>query len=236
MHISGVITVYKVLYVKCPRCGKDVNRSWDFCPHCGAMLTMNLIPDIMAKMSQQMREMNKEMHRAKKDFEVFDLSPYFKKGKGTGFSIKIVQTNQNRPKISVKTFGNIDRQKLEKQIYKQLGTIRPATETKRDKKGFLKKLGISKDGRPETRRETPVPKKTEEPKTEIKKLGSKVVVNMDMPGVRSEKDVEVRELENSLEVRAIAGDKAYFKILTKPGQFRLLNKRFSKGRLHLEFS
>jgi len=222
--------------MKCPRCGREIEKRWDFCPHCGAMLTMNQIDDIMEKMGQQMKHMDKLF---RKDFEVFDLSPYFKSrgSGGSGFSIKIVQQNHNKPKVSVNTFGNIDKEKLEKQIYRQLGTKKAASETMHEKEGFLKKLGITKDGKPETKRYgVAAPKRTEEPKTEVKRLESTVVVNMDMPGVRSDRDIEIKELENSIEVKALAGDKAYFKILTKPEQFRLIKKRFSRGMLHLEFS
>lgn len=220
--------------MQCPRCKKDVEKRWDFCPHCGTMLTMNQINGIMMKMVQQMKQMN---NTSKKDFEVFDLSPYFKSGTGTGFSIKILQTNHNRPNVSISTFGNIDKEKLEKQIYKQFGAKKSVVETRRESSGFLQKLGISKNGRPETNSHgAPAPKQTEEPKTEVKRLESKVIVNMEIPGVRSDNDIEIKELENSIEVKALAGDKAYFKILTKPEQFKLVSKKFSKGRLRLEFS
>jgi len=215
--------------MKCPRCSKDVEKSWDFCPHCGAMLTMNLLDDMMEKMNRQMKEISKSLE---KNFEIFDLSPYFKKSGGGGFSIKIVQSNHKRPKVSVRTFGDLDSEKIEKQVYKRLGA-KPAGND-RDS-GFLHRLGLSKDGKPETKK-LPVPKKTEEPNTDVKRLASKVMVVMDMPGVKSEKDIEIRELENSIEVRALAGDKAYFKILTKPEEFSLSSRKFSKGKLRLEFS
>jgi HSP20 family molecular chaperone IbpA len=224
--------------MQCPRCRKDVEKRWDFCPHCGSMLTMNQIDTIMTKMAQQMKQMNKT---SKKDLEVFDLSPYFKKGTGAGFSIKIMQTNHNKPNVSIRTFGDINKERLEKQIYKQFGTKKSVAETRRENSGFLHKLGISKSGRPEGKsgmksRVGPLPKQTEEPKTVVKRLESKVIVNMEIPGVRSENNIDIKELENSLEVRALAGDKAYFKILTKPEQFKLVSKKFNRGRLHLEFS
>ncbi|MEM5798763.1 MAG: hypothetical protein QXP39_01815, partial [Candidatus Aenigmatarchaeota archaeon] len=77
---------------------------------------------------------------------------------------------------------------------------------------------------------------TEEPKAEIKRLDSKIVVELDLPNVKSESDISIQELEQSVEIRAIAGKKAYFKIITKPEQFRLVKKRFSNGKLYLEFA
>jgi HSP20 family molecular chaperone IbpA len=78
--------------------------------------------------------------------------------------------------------------------------------------------------------------RTEEPKTSVARSASNVVVSIQLPGVKSDKDIEVCELENSVEVKALAHDRAYFKILTKPSQFRLAKKRFEKGVLEMEFS
>ena len=81
-----------------------------------------------------------------------------------------------------------------------------------------------------------LPKSTEEPKADIRRLGNGVSVDISVPGVKSQEDIDIKELESSVEVKAIAGDKAYFKILTKPPQFRLTGKSFKDGQLHLEFS
>lgn len=78
--------------------------------------------------------------------------------------------------------------------------------------------------------------KTEEPKTSVAKSASKVVVSIHLPDVKSDHDIEISDLESSVEVKALADDRAYFKILTKPPQFRLARKSFEKGVLHLEFS
>jgi HSP20 family molecular chaperone IbpA len=80
-----------------------------------------------------------------------------------------------------------------------------------------------------------VPETTEEPKMQVRRTDSKVVVELDMPGVESMGMIDIRELESSIEVKAAAEKKAYFKILTKPAQYRLAGKRFENGRLFLEF-
>ena len=77
-------------------------------------------------------------------------------------------------------------------------------------------------------------KTTEEPKTCVRRLGDNIVVEVKLPDVKDEGDIEVKSLENSIEVKAMAGDKAYFKILTKPPQTGILRKSFKKGILYLE--
>ena len=123
----------------------------------------------------------------------------------------------NKPKVSVKTFGNVDRKEIEQEV---------------EKMGLESKPEIPK---PEPRREEMVPRVTEEPKTDVKRLGDKIIVEMELPDVKNEKDIRINSLENSIEVKAVAGNKAYFKILTKPPQSSIIGHRFEKGVLHLEF-
>ena len=78
--------------------------------------------------------------------------------------------------------------------------------------------------------------RTEEPKNNIKTQENRVKVDVELRGVKSLDDITVTELENSIEVKASTKEKAYFKILTKPPQTRLIKKDFSNGILHLVFS
>lgn len=236
--------------MKCPRCGKDSEKEWEYCPRCG--LNMKRRPefsgfsDIFQRVHKHMEDMNK---RLDKDFEVFDLSPALNEmrerpvSRNTrGFRITMSSGTGKQPKISVKTFGDND-DEMRKEIFDQLG-VEMENEIQKPEKEQKRRFRIPNiiGSRGDTREATNEEKelrfqgRTEEPKTEIRSMGSMVVVDMDIPGVRSEENIDVRELESSVEVKALAGDKAYFKILTKPSQFRLTEKRFEKGRLHLEFS
>jgi hypothetical protein len=67
-------------------------------------------------------------------------------------------------------------------------------------------------------------------------MGSKVIVQMEIPDVKSIDDIDVKELESSVEVMARAGDKAYFKIIKKPEGHSITSKRYEKGKLFLEIS
>jgi len=249
--------------MQCPVCGTRIEKEWGFCPRCGSRISGDFFDEIFSRMRKELAEMNKLLE---KDIEAFDLSPWFKdmgmdrkaNPKRSGFTIKIVQTGSKQPDISVRTFGDVDKSKLKKEInelggwnsLKEGGTeegrrpltpsVKSAAFSRESKESSQPaKRSFFRPGKPEKPEEKLVikgPMKTEEPKTSVARSASKVVVSIHLPGVESEKDIEVSELENSVEVKALAKDKAYFKILTKPSQFRLSSKSFEKGILHMEFS
>jgi len=176
-------------------------------------------------MRQEMKGMDKMFER---DFEVFDLSPFFRKPmKGRGFSIKITRSSGKEPKVSVKTFGDVDKKEVEEEVKglgfrERLGEPKPKITEVKEPEVVEKRVCISGA------------KTTEEPKTSVRRIGERIVVEIELTDVKDERDIEVKSLENSIEVKAKAGDKAYFKILTKPLQTRVLEKRFKKGILYLE--
>lgn len=164
-----------------------------------------------------------------KNFEVFDISPFFRKPvKGRGFSIKISRSSGEEPRVSVSTFGDVNRGEIEKSI-KKIGF--------REDPKIRETEGPGKPGVTE-REEGKVcisgAKTTEEPKTCVKRIGERMVVEVELPDVRDSRDIEVKSLENSIELKALAGDRAYFKILTKPPQTNVKEKRFKRGILYLE--
>jgi len=217
--------------MRCPNCKKDIERNWKFCPYCGYELQREGLFDrffsrfFKKDFFDEFKSIDKFFER---NMEAFDLSPLFKetelekrrfKGPIKGFSIQITTGTGMEPKVNVKTFGDVDKKEIEKEVY--------------DKLGIKKKPEVIEE---KTEKLIKPPKVTEEPKANIKRLGSKVIVDLEIPDVKSEDEIEIRELENSVEVKAIAKDKAYFKILTKPAQFNLTHKSFKNGILHLEFS
>lgn len=96
----------------------------------------------------------------------------------------------------------------------------------------IKELG---ERQPETKAERQIPKGTEvvEPKISVKDGGR--LVEMLLPGVTSEESISVRQLENSVEVRAFTDRKIYFTII--PFRFKRIEEQsFENGLLTLRFS
>jgi len=211
--------------MNCPKCRAELEKNWEYCPRCGMILKNNVFKlrfnfgEIFKRLTKEMEHMNKSFE---KDVGVYDLTPAFGKPrkKASGFTIRIARAGSNEPRVSVQTFGDVDRNAVKHEVEELADGI-----------------GVKMKKPPQTEeKDLPLPKQTEEPKTEVRKLDSKVIVDIEIPGVRSEDDIRVKELENSVEVKAVAGDKAYFKILTKPGQFRITKKDFREGKLVIEFS
>lgn len=206
----------------CSSCGYKKEKGWTYCPKCGSMQRDDFFNSMFASVGKRMKEMESETSKLDKVFEVRDISPFFRKPKSAGFSIKIVRSTGKEPQVSVKTFGNVDKENVTRQIEEQLKT------------GNQLKINLRRSSRQESH--LPIPEKTEEPKINIRRLDNKVVVDVGLPDVSSLDDIHIQELESSVEVKAVAKKKAYFKILTKPPNTRLINREFSHGVLSLEFS
>lgn len=213
--------------MRCNQCGGEVNDKWAFCPSCGYMLekakTKDFFEDVFERMEREMKEMNKSFEG---NFEAVDLSPFFTKpARGTGFTVKITRSAGGKPTIDVKTFGGADRKEVESEA-SRLGF--------RDRIGrALKPAG----GNPEEKTRgirIESAKTTEEPVTSVRRLDGRIVAEIKLPDVKKAEDIELRVLENSIEIRAVAGDKAYFKILTKPQNANVVRREFKKGILTIE--
>ena len=74
----------------------------------------------------------------------------------------------------------------------------------------------------------------EEPLTSIKRLSDKVIYEIEIPGVKSIEDISITKLENSIEIKALAKDRLYFKLI--PINLPITNYNLSKGKLVLELA
>ena len=224
--------------MRCPSCGREIRDDYRFCPFCGARTRRrSLFEQIFSKFGREFAEIDKQMREFEKQFEAFDISPFFRTpARGKGFTIKIVRRAGEKPQISVRTFGDVDKEAIKKQISAKLGVPPEKLVLKKAQPPVPAPKPIPKPPVRPVQPELPAPKVTEEPKTDVRRVNSKVIVDMEVPGVKSENDIQIQELHESVEVKARAGDKAFFKIITKPAQFRLSAKSFKDGKLHLEFS
>jgi len=91
---------------------------------------------------------------------------------------------------------------------------------------------------PETRqiKQRKLPKVTIEPKSNVKRLSKEIVINVKLPGIDSEQDIELHRFENSVEVRAYTGDKGYFKIFKIPQNSRIIERKLENNNLIMRFS
>jgi HSP20 family molecular chaperone IbpA len=190
---------------RCESCGAELKANWRFCPSCGARVGRPR-PDIF-----------EEVERA---FEEFDkmFSPRFFRfprikfpTRGGGVSITIRSGLGREPEVRVSTFG--DYKRFEPEIKRRLGLKPPLEEVEEKPR---------------------VPKVTEEPEMTVERVDDRQVLRLKLPGIRSVGDVDVRKLEQSIEIRAFADDKAYFKLIPVKPETQVLRKDLKDETLEIE--
>lgn len=79
--------------------------------------------------------------------------------------------------------------------------------------------------------------KTAEPHVRTAVEQGRALALVSVPGVKSASDVSIKELESSVEVRAVSGENLYFRILKKPPSARITGASFSgpEGLLRIRF-
>jgi RNA polymerase subunit RPABC4/transcription elongation factor Spt4 len=194
---------------KCKNCGQKIRDDWDFCPYCGDETS-----EEFSRESDFDNIIENEFKRIDKMFkpDFFDIPKInmkMPKG-GNGISIIIKSGSGMKPKIEVNTSGGY--KEIEPDIKKNLG-IKPSIEVERPIK---------------------VSKITEEPETEIKAAKNKKIIQIRLPGIKNFKDIDVKKLEQSLEIKAFAKDKTYFKLIPISSNSEVVNKEFKNNVLKIE--
>lgn len=208
---------------KCNHCGKDLKRDWIACPYCGKKVEEKV--DVYRRPFSvffDIDDIDKEFERIDKMFgsEFFkfpriDIKNPFKSG---GISITIRSGTGIEPKVDVKTSGEY--KKLEPELKRKFGIRGGATEVEEE--------------RIEKKKPIRIPKVTEEPETKIETFRNTQKIQIKLPDVKNEDDIEIKKLEQSIEVKAFADDKAYFKLIPIPPNVVITKKEFKHGILKIE--
>ncbi|MFH1365455.1 MAG: zinc ribbon domain-containing protein [archaeon] len=216
---------------KCKRCGEKVGKEDSFCPSCGmdlrgferkeedlGMLGRNdfLSPEmnmpgfnmifnsIMKDFGSQFKTIEKELRK--------DLEKGPSPGK-RGISISISTSGNSPPKIRINNLNG--------------GPINQYAQENPNKKREKKSIFLSEEKAKEFLK---LPQ--EEPITKIRRLSNKVIYEVELPGVKSLKDLSIMQLERSIELKALSKRKAYKKII--PVDFPIQSYKLLKEKLILE--
>lgn len=226
---------------RCPNCGKEIKENWNFCPYCGEEIERLEIArkkekeieglrgfefgefpsfeDIFEEIDKEFRRLDKVFKSRFEDLEELEGMPIVR---GGGVSIVIKNTGKGKPEIHVKTTG--DFKELEPEIKARLGVSKGVEEVEEEREERAPE---------EFKRPRRIPSVTEEPEARVERKRDYMRIEVDLPDVKSERDIEIRKLEQSVEIRAFAKDKAYFKLLPIPPEFSILEKKFEDHKLIL---
>ncbi len=197
---------------KCRRCGKGLKDDWVACPYCGEGTRVRKHYNMFENIDKEFERIDKVFGPMFIKFPKFDMENPFR---GGGINIVIKSGTGMKPEIKVNTAGQY--RKIEPEIKRKLGV--------REGIGGVEE---------KVERKQKIPKVTEEPETKIEKAGNKEIINIKLPDVKNPDDIEIRKLEQSLEIKAFAGDKAYFKLIPIRPNVEISDKSFKDGLLKIE--
>jgi len=200
---------------KCPVCKESIKKKYSFCPNCGTQLKDNVGNWGMLGKN--------------------DLLENEKPGIIEGFGDKIIN------KMVSSTF-----KMLEKEMNKNLSETKKLPQQKM--RLMINGKEILPNGKTEQKKDPNVKflpidfteenlekwkkVKKKEPKSKLKRIENKIEYEVEVPGVKSIKDVSIIKLENSLEIKAVGGKTGYLKRI--PINLPLKKYSLIKGILTLE--
>jgi HSP20 family molecular chaperone IbpA len=197
---------------KCRHCSEGLKDDWEFCPKCGSKIGSAEPLSVFNSIEKEFQRVDSMMGSELFGFPRFEMP----KSRGRGISITIRNVPGRPPQIEVNTSGEY--RKVEPELKEILGVRQDAER------------GVAR----EIKRRFRAPKITEEPEMKVESTGRSQTITIKLPGVKSQKDIEFKKLEQSLEVKAFAGDKAYFKLIPIASNSEISKKEFKDGLLKVE--
>lgn len=239
--------------IKC-KCGRKLSNKFKFCPYCGNILDKQnyqkrekkgkdenalldeieqiekafnipffmkpLIRQLAKQIDKQFKNMDKKIGTEGKQIFEKELNEMMKKMPLgiNGVSISISSSDEGPLTIKVKKLGEIS------------PGISGGIKNEKNVKDEEIKLPKRKMNKIEEKKFAKLPRV--EPGTKVRRFTDKIVYEIDLPGVKQEKNIIISKLQNSIEVKAFAKDKAYFKLI--PLDLAIKSYKLEKEKLILE--
>jgi HSP20 family molecular chaperone IbpA len=210
----------------CTKCGNKIREKHDFCPYCGNQLKNNQEEEGMLGKNDLTNE-----------FEQFSNSLFG----GVGGKIiggmlgrtmkmleKEMQNQNSAPRTNFELI--INGKRIDPKNIKVSHQPMQRQMTGQQTKKVIQKIPLQNLSEKNIKKISTLPK--QEPTTNIRRLADKVIYEIEIPEVKSIEDVSINQLENSIEIKAIASEKVYVKQI--PINLPIINYELSQGKLILE--
>lgn len=234
--------------MNCKNCGKKIEKSFVYCPYCGfRQKEPDGLLDEIEEMERQpslhslpsfpssfpffgnfnkifrnlIANIEREMEKVDKEIKPIKSTKLPVARGARGISIKI-QMNGGEPKIAITRFGEEKKEEKESEVKKEI----------KGETGIKREIGMQKDISEKLEKLEKFPR--EEAKTKIKRLSDVIIYEISLPGVKDIRDVVIKKLENSIEIKAIAKDKIYFKLI--PVALSIMKYELKKEKLFIYFN
>ena len=194
---------------ECKRCGEKSSSKFNFCPNCGVPFNENSKKEGYGMLGES--DANENFFDSNSMNNPF-LGGFSGKMMGKMFesAVKMLEREmqkemkkQNPPKTNFQLFINGKKINVEKNA-RNHERVHKAKKQKREinyqnlPQANLKKFGD-------------FPKK--EPETNVRRFSDKVIYEINMPGLKSEKEMSIVKLENSIEIKALGNNIIYKKVI-----------------------
>ena len=199
---------------KCPNCEGRLKTSYNFCPNCGSQVK---------EIKQKYGMLGKKDSISKQQMpKIFTGIGSGMMNKMLGSAMKMLEKEMSK---EMRDLNNLQNGKIRLMINGK--EIVPQQKSKNDTNTKFLPIEFSKENLEKWKK-----LKKEEPESKLKRVDNKINYELEIPEVKSIKDISIVKLENSMEVRAIGEKTAYQKIIP----INLPLKKFSllKGLLTLE--
>jgi hypothetical protein len=213
---------FKKKNIKCENCNSKFSEEFSYCPYCGEGI---VDPE---KISRDFGMLGKN--------DAID-EEFFKKNMNNNLTItdKMVSALVNSLMKNLdKQFRDIEKsgfnnvQNTPRGIRIQIGVPNQELQPKKIQKHDF---SINKISEEQLEKLKTLPKKSA--KTNVKRLGDKLVYELDTPGLSSIKDVFVQKIESGYEIKAISEKKVYVNSL--PVNMPIRSFSLGKDKLSVEF-
>ncbi|MCH8945561.1 MAG: zinc ribbon domain-containing protein [Nanoarchaeota archaeon] len=212
----------------CKKCGERIAKKYLFCPNCGNLLNKKKIKEDFGMLGKD---------DFVNEFENFQSSIFGGAGeKVLGKMLKSTMRmleKEMKKEFKRKNNGNIKNPRTNFQLFingERIDNFQTNRHTHQKIKKQKKEISSNNLPQNHLKKFSKLPKN--EPKTNVRRFSDKVIYEINIPGVKSIKDVSIIKLENNIEIKAITKDKAYNKLI--PFNFPITDYNFSRGKLILE--
>ncbi len=223
-----------MLRKRCPKCNNKTGKKNNFCPYCGFSFSQNnlqnnqndygflgksdsdFFPE-MAGMPMGGSFIEKMIKSTMKMLEKQMNNMEQESNQSNQPKIRMPNINEN---MNVQFYINgkrVDFGNFKKQAQNQANQVKP--------KQIIKQLTKEQESQL-----SKLPKK--EPKSKVRRIGNRVIYELETPGLTSIDDIIINQLENSIEIKAIADKKVYSKTLNV--KLPILRYGISKDNLIIE--
>lgn len=206
---------------ECQRCDFKSSGKFNFCPNCGVPFNIGKSKEDYGMLGEN--DISNNFLDMRNPF----LPGMSGKMMGKMFesAVRMLEKEMQRemkkqnPRTNFQLFVNGKKVNIEKNLNNQIKAKRQKREVNMEKlpQANLKKFGD-------------FPKK--EPETNVRRFSDKVIYEINMPGLKSEKEISIIKLENSIEIKALGNDVIYKKII--PISLPITDYKISNDKLVLE--